>query len=146
MRLQSWYMRNRCKISPMQINKVGEVMINQGDVYWVKLENSDISHPHVILQDDVFNHSRISTVIVCVLTSNIKRVSMPGNVLLDAGEANLPRQSVVEVAKVSTLEKTQLGDYIGALSPRRVDQILAGMRFIQTAFLSAKVSDKSEQG
>lgn len=146
MRLQSWYMRNRCKISPMQINKVGKVMINQGDVYWVKLKNSDISHPHVVLQDDVFNHSRISTVIVCALTSNIKRVSTPGNVLLDAGEANLPKQSVVEVAKVSTLEKTQLGEYIGALSPRRVDQILAGMRFIQTSFLSAKVSDESEQG
>lgn len=69
-----------------------------------------------------------------LLTSNIQRVSIPGNVLLEAGEANLPRQSVVEVSKVSTLEKSQLGDYIGTLDERRISQILAGMRFVQTSF------------
>ena len=111
------------------------MVINQGDIYWVQLE-SDIPHPHVVLQDNVFNHSRIATVVVCELTSNMKRVNMPGNVLLEVGEANLPRQSVVEVSKVSSIEKTQLGDYIGSLTERRINQILAGMRFLQTSFFA----------
>jgi mRNA interferase MazF len=123
--------------------KVGSVsmLVNQGDIYWVRLEDPGdlepgIPHPHVVVQDDVFNHSRLSTVVACALTSNIARVSIPGNVLLEAGEGNLPRQSVVEVSKVSAVEKTRLGDYIGSLSEQRVKQILAAMRFLQTSFFT----------
>jgi len=113
------------------------MIIHQGGIYWVPLEEPDGSepgytHPHVIVQEDVFNRSRIHTVVVCALTSNIKRASLPGNVLLEAGEANLPRQSVVEVSKLSTVDKTQLGDYLGSLTLQRVDQILAGMQFLQS--------------
>ncbi|WP_414692088.1 type II toxin-antitoxin system PemK/MazF family toxin [Phototrophicus methaneseepsis] len=113
--------------------------MNQGDIYWLQLEGTDeggprIPHPHVIVQDDVLNHSRIHTVVVCALTSNLKKASMPGNVLLEAGEANLPNQSVVEVSKVLSVEKAQLGTYIGTLSKVRIEQIWAGMRFVQTSF------------
>ncbi len=76
-------------------------------------------------------HSRIQTVVVCALTSNLKRAKAPGNVLLEVGEANLTRQSVVVVSQVSTVEKSQLGEYIGSLSKARVGQILAGMQFLQ---------------
>jgi mRNA interferase MazF len=110
--------------------------INQGDIYWVQRESA-VPHPYVVIQEDVLNHSRISTVVACTLTSNLKRINLPGNVLLEAGEANLPRQSVVEVAKVVTVDKTQLRDHIGTLSRQRIDQILAGMRFIQKSFLPA---------
>ena len=104
------------------------MIINQGDVYWLKLkEPAGYPHPHVIIQEDVVNH----TVVVCALTTNIKRVNIPGNVLLEAGEANLLRQSIVVVSHVSTVEKAQLGEYIGSLTKERVDQILAGMRFIE---------------
>jgi mRNA interferase MazF len=73
---------------------------------------------------------------VCALTSNLKQANAPGNVLLDAGEADLPQQSVVVVSKVSTVDKKQLGEYIGTLSERRVKQILAGMRFLQSSFFN----------
>jgi mRNA interferase MazF len=111
--------------------------INQGDVYWVTLapegdEGPGIPHPYVIVQDNIFNYSRIHTVVVCALTSNLRRTSdTPGNVLLEAGEANLPRQSVVEVSKISSVEKARLGEYIGTLSEQRVNQVLAGLRFLQ---------------
>jgi mRNA interferase MazF len=110
--------------------------INQGDIYWVPLEDPNASepgytHPHVVIQDDVINRSRIHTVAVCALTTNSKRAKAPGNVLLEAGEANLPRQSIVVVSQVSTMEKSQLGEYIGSLSRQRIDQILAGMQFTQ---------------
>lgn len=114
----------------------GQRALKQGDVYWLALSEtgSAVPHPYVIVQDDLFNQSRISSVVVCALTSNVRRVSMPGNVLLEAGEANLPKPSVVEVSKVSAVEKGQLGEYIGTVSGERVQQILAGMRFLQTSF------------
>lgn len=116
------------------------MIINQGDIYWIAGQDVNQSnlgvhrHPYVVLQDNLFNHSRLDTVVVCVLTTNMKHANAYGNVLLDEGEANLPKQSVVVVAKVSAVKKTQLGDYIGSLSSQRVDQILAGMRFLQTSF------------
>jgi len=112
--------------------------IRQGDVYWVPLSQetegaeSGYPHPHVVIQEDVLNHSRIHSVVVCALTSNLKRISAPGNVLLAAGEANLPKPSVVVVSQVSTVDKAQLGAYIGSLSKERVQQILAGMQFLQS--------------
>jgi mRNA interferase MazF len=111
--------------------------INQGDLYWVTLAGDPgmepaVPHPYVIVQENVFNHSRIGTVVACALTSNLRRSGeTPGNVLLDDGEGNLPRRSVVEVSKVTTLEKSQLGEYVGTLSSERVQQILGGMRFLQ---------------
>jgi mRNA interferase MazF len=110
--------------------------IRQGDIYWVALNapdstGADIPHPHVVIQENILNRSRISTVVACALTTNMKQAKAPGNVLLEVGEGNLPKQSVVVVSKVSTVSKTQLGEYIGSLTPQRVDQILAGMRFLQ---------------
>lgn len=105
--------------------------VKQGEIYWVPLEEPGPTHPHVIIQEDVLNHSRIDTVVVCALTTNLKRAKSPGNVLLDAGEANLSKQSVIVVSQVSTVKKSQLGEYIGSLSLERVHQVLAGMRFLQ---------------
>ena len=115
--------------------------INRGDVFWIGPDDSrgavpEYSHPHVVVQDDVFNHSRITTVVVCALTSNLHRASEPGNVLLDEGEGHLPKRSVVVVSQVSSVEKARLGERIGALSDRRVDQILAGLRFQQVSFFA----------
>jgi mRNA interferase MazF len=113
--------------------------INRGDIFWVELDEARgslplIAHPHVVLQDDVFNRSRVSTVIVCALTSNLQRASEPGNVLLDVGEGNLPKQSVLIVSQVSSIEKAQLGAYIGTLSEPRIEQALDGLRFLQASF------------
>jgi mRNA interferase MazF len=112
--------------------------IDRGDLFWLLPDARDglvqHPHPHVVVQDDVFNHSRITTVVVCALTTNLSRASEPGNVLLDAGEGGLPRQSVVVVSQIVSVEKSRLGPRIGALSAARVEQILAGLRFQQASF------------
>jgi mRNA interferase MazF len=115
------------------------VSINRGDLFWIGPDDARGSvpghrHPHVVVQDDVFNRSRIPTVVVCALTSNLQRMREPGNLLLDVGEGDLPTQSVVVVSQISTVEKARLGPRIGALSAARVEQILAGLRFQQRAF------------
>ena len=108
------------------------MVINQGDIYWIELDEPTgsepgYSHPHVVVQNNVFNASRINTVIVCALTSNIKRVEAPGNVLLEKGEANLSKQSVVLVSQIFTVDKSQLGEFISTLPERRVKQIIEGI-------------------
>ncbi|TKD07962.1 type II toxin-antitoxin system PemK/MazF family toxin [Polyangium fumosum] len=117
----------------------GPALINRGDLFWLEPDESRGSvpgyvHPHVVVQDDVFNHSRIHTVVVCALTSNLHRAHEPGNVLLDEEEGNLPKRSVVVVSQISSVEKARLGERIGALSDERVEQILSGLRFQQSSF------------
>lgn len=114
-------------------------MIARGDIYWLVADADRgsipaIAHPHVVVQEDVFNRSRIATVIVCSLFTNLKRAHEPGNVLLDEGEGSLEKRSVVVVSQVSSVEKKKLGERIGQLSTERVEQILAGLRFQQAAF------------
>ena len=116
-------------------------VINRGDLFWVAPDESrgsvpGVAHPHVVVQDDVFNHSRIATVVVCAVTSNLKRATEPGNVRLDAGEGNLTLSSVVIVSQVSSVDKAMLGARIGSLSPSRVEQIVDGLRFQQASFFN----------
>lgn len=111
------------------------MVINQGDIYWIDLGEpvgiqSAYRHPHVVIQNNVFNQSRIATVVVCALTSNLRRANAPGNVLLEKNEANLPKQSVVNVSQIFTVSKEQLQQKIGTLGKARIEQILAGIQLV----------------
>ncbi len=110
-------------------------MINQGDIYWIDLgeplgSEPGYRHPHVVVQNNLFNRSAIRTVVVCALTSNLKRANAPGNVFLPREETNLPKDSVVNVSQIFTVDKSQLDEYVGALSARRVQEILEGIRLV----------------
>ena len=111
------------------------MVINQGDIYWIDLDEPEGSepgykHPHIIVQNNLFNRSKINTVLVCPLTTNLKRAGAPGNVLLDKQESNLPKQSVVNVSQVFTVDKTQLEEYVGTVSSRRLAEILNGIKLV----------------
>lgn len=115
----------------------------RGDIFWLapEAERGSIPghlHPHVVVQDDVFNRSRIETVIVCALTSNLNKMNEPGNVLLEVGEGDLPKRSVVVVSQLSTVKKSDLGAYVGHLTDERVEQILDGLRFQQASFFGSR--------
>ncbi len=105
--------------------------IRQGDVFWISPNEtnkiaSNHTHPYVVIQVNAQG-----TAMVCALTSNLKRAKEPGNVLLEEGEANLSKQSVVVVSQMSTVDKTQLGEYIGTLTEQSISQVLAGIRFLR---------------
>jgi mRNA interferase MazF len=81
------------------------MVIHQGDIFWVELGETDGSesgfkHPNVVIHNNLFNQSRLNTIIVCTLSSNLKRANCPGNILLDRKEGNLPKQSVVMVSQL----------------------------------------------
>ena len=111
------------------------MVISQGDIYWVELGEPSGSepgyrHPHVVVQNNLFNRSQIRTVVVCALTSNLKRANAPGNELLDANEGNLSKRSVVNISQVFTVDRDQLDEVIGALSPTRVREIISGINLL----------------
>jgi mRNA interferase MazF len=109
--------------------------IRQGDIFWADLGEPSGSgpgyrHPYVVIQNDIFNASRINTIIGIALTSNIARAKIPGNVLLRKGEANLPKACVANVSQITTLDKLDLKAKIGRLSTPRILEILDGLRLI----------------
>ena len=114
--------------------------VRRGDILWLAADDAGgrFPHPHVVLQDDVFNRSRIPTVVVCALTSNLHRATEPGNVLLEPGEGDLPKQSVVVVSQLLSVEKARVGARIGSLSDTRVEQILSGLRFQQRSYFERR--------
>jgi len=114
------------------------MVIRQGDVFWVELGTPSgagpgYRHPHVVIQNNLFNRSRIQTVVVCAITSNLQRAQAPGNVRVEKGEANLPKPSVVNVSQLFTVDKRDLIEKIGTLPAQRVRQILDGIRLLTEA-------------
>ncbi len=111
------------------------MVIKQGEIYWLDLGEPRGSepaflHPHIVVQNNLFNSSRINTVVVCALTSNLKRAKAPGNVLLEKGEANLPKRSVVNISQIYTVNKGDLVEKIGQVSERRMNEIIEGIRLL----------------
>lgn len=110
-------------------------MIRQGEVYWLDLGPASgsgpaLRHPHVVIQNDVFNASAIATTVVCSLTSSLRWAEAPGNVLLEAGEANLPKASVVNISQISTVDKSDLTERIGTLPAERLYRVLEGLSLL----------------
>ena len=97
-------------------------MIAHGDVHWVDLGPIEGSRPAqrrpvLVIQADAYNSSRLATVIVAVLTSNTALAAMPGNVFLPATATGLPKDSVVNVTSLATLNKTDLDPHPVATVP-----------------------------
>jgi mRNA interferase MazF len=111
------------------------MVIKQGDIYWIdfgapKGSEPGYRHPHVVVQNNIFNVSRLNTVVVCALTSNLKWAKSPGNVLLKKGEGNIPKDSVVNITQIETVDKTFLTEKIGTLPLSKIKQILEGIQLL----------------
>jgi len=111
------------------------MVAKQGEIYWVDLGGPSGSepgyrHPHIVIQNNIFNSSNINTVVICSLTSNIKRAKAPGNVSLNKGEANLSKKSVVNISQIYTVNKSDLVEKIGRISERKMSEILEGIKLL----------------
>ncbi|MFW6131606.1 MAG: type II toxin-antitoxin system PemK/MazF family toxin [Candidatus Aminicenantaceae bacterium] len=109
--------------------------IKQGDIFWVNLglprfSEPGFRHPHIVVQNNVFNASRINTVVVCALTTNLNRAQAPGNVILNKGDSNLKKKSVVNISQVLTVNKSDLSEKIGSLSPEQTKKIIDGIKLL----------------
>ncbi len=108
------------------------MVIAQGEVWWAELEEPTGSDPGyrrpvVVVQSDSFNRSRIATVVIVPLTSNLRWVDAPGNVPLDPAATGLPRDSVANASQVMTLDRSTLTDRVGQLPDSKLDLVLYGI-------------------
>ena len=109
--------------------------IKQGDIFWIDLDAPEVSepgyrHPFVVIQNNIFNKSRIHTVVVCTITSNLKLANAPGNVILKKGEGGLPKDSVVNISQIITVDKGSLVEKAGTLPTAKINQIIDGVKLL----------------
>ena len=111
------------------------MVIERGEVRWVDLSEPrgaepGFRRPVLVVQSNAFTRSRIGTVIVVALTSNLRLLDAPGNVLVPAKLAGLPRDSVANVSQVMTLDRRELGGTSGRLDAPTLRRIDAGLRLV----------------
>lgn len=82
----------------------------------------------LVIQSNPYNASRLATVLTAVITPNTALAAMPGNVFLPAVATGLPRDSVVNITALVTLNKTDLSDRIGNVPPNIMDEVDRGLR------------------
>jgi len=111
------------------------VVVAQGDVLWASLPDPTGSgpgfrRPAVVIQGNRFNASRLATVVVVPLTSNLRWADAPGNVLLPAQRTGLPKDSVANVTQIVTVDRSILSDRVGRLADSELDLVLAGIDLV----------------
>ncbi len=109
------------------------MVIHRGSVYWVDFSPGKGSEPMgrrpgLVVQNDVLNESKLNTVLMVAITSTLKFGDLPGNVVLQKGEAGLPRKCVINVTQIKSVDKTSLKEKIGRLSKNKMDQVEEGIR------------------
>ena len=109
------------------------MVITRGDLYWVDLGQARGStpakrRPVLVVQADPFNASRLATTLAAVVTSNTALAAMPGNVFLPAAATGLPRDSVVNVTALVTVDKDDLDELIGRAPDYLMQDVDRGVR------------------
>lgn len=107
----------------------------RGEIWWADLPDPVASEPGyrrpvLIIQDDTFTQSRLRTVIVVIITSNIELANAPGNVLLAGDATGLPRDSVANVSQIFTVDKAFLTERIGTLPASLQEEVDEGLRAV----------------
>ena len=103
-------------------------MIERGAVCWAEPQGSAGRFPVVVVQGDAFNRSRIPTVVVVPLATNLRLLEAPGNVLVPAPASGLSRETVANVSQVLTFERRILRETPGRLDPNLLRGIDGGLR------------------
>jgi mRNA interferase MazF len=108
-------------------------VVKRGEVWWADLREPEGSapgfrRPVLIVQSDAFNASRIGTVVVAAITSNMRLADAPGNVRLTRRQSKLPRESVVNVSQLLSLDRRLLVERVGRVADASMASVDSGMR------------------
>lgn len=107
----------------------------RGEIWWANLPDPRGSEPGfrrpvLIIQANSFNKSRIQTVIVAAMFSNLHLAGAPGNILLPAKATGLPRDSVLNVSQLLSLDRSFLIEHVGTISNRLQESVDEGLRLV----------------
>jgi mRNA interferase MazF len=109
--------------------------VTRGEIWWADLPEPRGSEPGfrrpvLVVQANSFNRSRIQTVIVAIISSNLRLAEAPGNVLLPTHASGLARDSVVNVSQLITLDRSFLTEAIGKIPERLMSEVVVGLRLV----------------
>lgn len=109
--------------------------MRRGEIWWASLPNPTGSgpgfrRPVLILQSNPFNESRIATIIVAVVTSNLALAEAPGNIRLGKSESGLTKPSVVNISQIHTLDRALLVGKVRALPATSLSRVTEGLRLV----------------
>jgi mRNA interferase MazF len=109
--------------------------LTRGEIWWADLPEPRGSEPGfrrpvLVIQANSFNQSEIRTVIVGILTSNLRLADAPGNIFLPSKVSGLPRDSVVNVSQLLTLDRSFFTEQVSTISGYFLTNIDAGLRLI----------------
>jgi len=107
--------------------------MKRGEIWWASLpeptgSGPGLRRPVLVIQFNPFNESRIATVIVAVVTSNLALADAPGNVRLNKSESGLPKPSVVNVSQVLMVDRSILTERVKALPGSVIQRVNEGLR------------------
>ena len=107
--------------------------MKRGEIWWASLPERSgsgpgLRRPVLIVQSNPFNESRISTVVVAVITSNLALVNAPGNFRLGRAESGLPKASVVNVSQLISIDRSLLTLRVKTLPAPALQELGAGLR------------------
>ena len=111
------------------------MVVERGQIWWVDLgepagSEPGFRRPILVVQSDAFNRSRLRTVLAVVLTSNLRLVEAPGNVLIPAKAASLPKDSVANVSQVITVDRDFLTEPAGRIRGQLLKDVESGLRLV----------------
>lgn len=110
-------------------------MIRRGEIWWASLPEPQGSSPGykrpvLVIQANEFNESRINTVVVAAISSNLALAEAPGNKLIRPKASGLPRNSVINVSQIITIDKRFLTKRVRRLEDAELKEIDAGLRLV----------------
>ena len=109
--------------------------MRKGEIWWAALPEPSGSgpgfrRPVVIVSSNSFNDSRISTLIVAAITTNLRLADAPGNVQVSGSGSGLTKPSVINVSQIMTIDKTFLSERTGRLTARQMVNVENGLRLV----------------
>lgn len=109
--------------------------MKRGEVWWASLPEPAGSapgfrRPVLVVQSNPFNESRISTVVIAAITSNMALAEAPGNVRVGKADSGLPKLSVINVSQVLTVDKSLLSERVRALPQEIMLRVNSGLRLV----------------
>ena len=109
--------------------------MKKGEIWWASLgeprgSESGYQRPVVIVSANEFNLSAINTIIVAVITSNLRLADAPGNFSISKRESGLSRESVVNVSQLLTLDKSFLREKSKILSSKKLLYLNEGLKLV----------------
>lgn len=110
-------------------------MIRRGEIWWGDLAEPEGSEPGytrplLIVQSDAFNASRIGTTITLAITANLRLIGGTGNVLLPRRVSGLPKDSVINVSQIYTIDRSLLRDRVGNVPDDILEQVDHGLQIV----------------